>query len=879
LIIGAIFVSLHEMQKAGVRHLRLFLVLVGLVFFQLDASATHNRAGEITYQQIGDLSYRITVITYTATGPGPVADRPALSVQFGDGAVAEVPRIEEVFLPDYYKRNKYVWEHTYPGPGTYQIVVEDPNRNEGVKNIPNSVNTVFSIKTILVINPQIGYNNTPVLLNPPVDKAALGYTFIHNPAAFDPDGDSLSYKLAICTEEAGREIEGYTFPPFSDSLVVDELTGDLIWAAPMDTGKYNVAMTIEEWRNGIRIGRIQRDMQREFYQSDNHPPVIELQEKVCLIAGEFYETEITARDPDSDSINLTASGGPFSLAKDSAIFRQVFSVPGTAKAYFSWQTSCEMVRKQPYLVIIKAKDLNSEISLVDSKNLEIYINAPGPTELELTPGSSSMGLNWQVCPCDNIEGYRIYRRTGPVSFDPGPCDTGIPTELGYQLVGEVPGHDNTSYLDTNNGQGLDQSTEYCYRVIGYYHDGAETFTSNEACAELVKGFPLITKVSVDETHETSGKISLSWLTPTAEELLNTTGPYIYLIYRSEGQYGQNPVLIDSLAGLENTSYQDKGINTRQKAWSYQVQLMNAAVGNRYPIETAQLASSLFLDLEAHHQALRLNYSKNVPWQNLEYIIYRGDESIQDSIGRSEILTYLDQNLEDGQRYCYRVKSIGEYEEIGYRPIVNYSQISCGIPVDSIPPCPPILNVQSVCDSLANRLRWNNVADSCAFDAAGYRIYYRSVIDGEMIFIDSVAPASKVEFWHFPDNSMAACYAATAIDSVGNESDYSNIVCVDDCINYELPNVFTPNGDGINDLLRPYPHNLVERIDLKVYGRWGNMVFQTNDPDINWDASNMNSRKKVPPGVYYYICDVYERRLTGVEPRYLVGFIHVLYSDE
>ncbi len=870
----------QAMLKATDIYFRIILLTAAvLILFNTAALATHNRAGEITYQQIGDLSYRVTVITYTCTGPGPVADRPELMVQFGDGTTADVPRIEKVKLPDYYQRNKYVWEHTYPGPGTYQIVVEDPNRNEGVRNIPNSVNTVFSIKTILVINPQIGYNNTPILLNPPVDKAALGYTFIHNPAAFDPDGDSLSYKLAICTAEAGREIEGYTFPPFSDSLVVDELTGDLIWAAPTDTGKYNVAMTIEEWRMGVRIGRIQRDMQIEVYPTTNQPPVIEPLEEVCLIAGELYKKEITARDPDSDSINLTASGGPFSLVKDSATFRQVLNVPGTAKGYFTWQTTCDMVRKQPYLVIIKAKDLNSEISLVDSKNLELYINAPGPTNLELSPGSSSMVLNWQVCSCDNIKGYKVYRRTGPVSFEPGPCDTGIPDNLGYELVGDVAGHSTNIFLDTDNGHGLDQATNYCYRVIGYYSDGAETFTSNEACAELVLGFPLITKVSVEKTHVSDGEISIAWLAPSALELLNTTGPYTFLIYRSEGQYGQNPILIDSLSGLDKIFYLDKGINTQEKSWSYQVQLMNNAPGNRFPIETAQLASSLFLELEPHHEALRLNYSKNVPWQNLEYIIYRGNESQLDSIGWSDQLSYFNQGLEDGTRYCYRVKSIGEYTETGYRPIINYSQIACGAPVDTLPPCPPILNVHSVCDSLANHLTWNNVADSCASDVAGYRVYYRSSIEGDMVLVDSVAPASNVELWHHPENSMAACYAVTAVDSVGNESTFSTIICVDDCINYELPNVFTPNGDGINDLFRPFPHNLVEKIDLKIYGRWGNMVYQTTDPDINWDARQMNSGKKVPPGVYYYICDVYERRLTGLVPRYLIGFVHVLYSDE
>ena len=39
-------------------------------------------------------------------------------------------------------------------------------------------------------------------------------------------------------------------PPATNSIRVDSISGDLIWDTPADTGKFNVAMEIQEWRNG-----------------------------------------------------------------------------------------------------------------------------------------------------------------------------------------------------------------------------------------------------------------------------------------------------------------------------------------------------------------------------------------------------------------------------------------------------------------------------------------------------------------------------------------------------------------------------------------------------------------------------------------------------
>lgn len=147
--------------------------VLSVIFFILLSyalNATHNRAGEITYSQLSGLTFQVTITTYTATGPGPCADRPELDIYWGDNTQSTLPRVEETELPDYYKKNVYKGVHTYPGPGLYSLVVEDPNRNYGVDNIPNSVNTVFCISTTMYINPAVGTNNTPILTREPLTR-------------------------------------------------------------------------------------------------------------------------------------------------------------------------------------------------------------------------------------------------------------------------------------------------------------------------------------------------------------------------------------------------------------------------------------------------------------------------------------------------------------------------------------------------------------------------------------------------------------------------------------------------------------------------------------------------------------------------------------
>jgi len=70
----------------------------------------------------------------------------------------------------------------------------------------------------------------------------------------------------------------------------------------------------------------------------------------------------------------------------------------------------------------------------------------------------------------------------------------------------------------------------------------------------------------------------------------------------------------------------------------------------------------------------------------------------------------------------------------------------------------------------------------------------------------------------------------------------------------VPNIFSPNGDGFNDyfyLQSPYEAKI---LSLSIFDRWGNLLFETKDSELNNESSGWNgisARQKVEPGVYVW----------------------------
>ncbi|TFG44151.1 MAG: hypothetical protein E4H43_00790, partial [Bacteroidia bacterium] len=686
------------------------LIVITLLLFGFSYSwATHNRAGEITYVQLSDLSFEITITTYTYTLS--YADRPQLDVQWGDNSTSTADRQSILYLPNYYKRNIYKIVHTYPGPGVYRIVVQDPNRNADILNIPNSVNVIFSISTILNINPSIGRNNTPILLNPPYDKAARGYVFIHNPGAYDPDGDSLSYALTTCTRGDGKPIENYTLPPATNFIRVDSISGDLIWNAPRDTGAYNVAMEIQEWRYGKKIGVVVRDIQINVYDTKNKPPEIGPLTDRCVEAGKVIDFIVSATDPDNDFMSLFSTSGIYGLASCPATFTKVDSVAGYASSRFHWATCLEAVRNQPYDIIIKADDYSGDKKLSDIDNFQVKVLGPPPILNSATPEGKFMRLVWHNYGTTAIIGFNIYRKEGASSFAPDSCTPGIPSSTGFVKVGYIAGSSTVSYLDTENGQGLQYNREYSYRIVAVFANGAESKTSNEIPSSLVSGVPVITNVSVRSTSATNGSIIVRWKKPDKLDTIPALGPYEYLIYRADGITGTNYSQVRSIqtATLNETSFVDTLFNTQTAGSIYKIELYNNAAGNRFLIGEPGYASSVFLVANPGDRKIRFIISRNVPWINTRYDFFRLNETTMkfDSIGTTNLLEFVDNGLVNGKQYCYKVRSTGGYTAPDM-PInlINFSQETCATPIDNEAPCRPGITVTSQCDSLYNTVRWS-----------------------------------------------------------------------------------------------------------------------------------------------------------------------------
>ncbi len=865
--------------------------------------ASHNLAGQITYDYLGPNRYRVTITTYTDSAAAGVdrcfADLEVWSVIGGTknlvqtytdiprangpgGGGCQSPARLGVNLRPRVKKNLYTIDITLPGPGQYELRYSDFARVENVRNMSNSGATAFYIETLLNNNPFIGTNRSPVLLNDPIDDACTNRLWTHNPGAYDPDGDSLVYSLIPCrqydpgTMQNPIPVGNYRYPDaFGGIFTIDRQTGLITWNTPQQVGVYNISILIEEYRNGRLIGYVVRDMAIFVAPCQNRPPVIQVPAETCITAGQLLSFPAIAYDPDNtDSVYFYLNNGgqgfngPFQAQPSPATitpssFPLIGFNPPRTQALFSWQTVCAHIRPGFYQVDWYAHDnLTNRPPLAANAITKIYVVGPPPGNLTLTPGPRQVTLTWSPPSCPP-EAYLIYRSPAPQAYADTPCCRSPLT--GYTLVAQVPGSD-TTFTDRD----LEFSPRYCYRIRASYR-GVLSCPTEEVCIDLPINFPLMTQDSVHTTDPANGIIWVSWNNPLVLDSVFFPPPYTYTLERAAGMAGVGFQVIAT--GLTATEYLDAGgLSTSTQPYRYRVRLLD---GTGREIASSNTATSIFLTLAPRDRAMLLQWEQNVPWINDTFFIYRSGPNqptgpfvqvgfLATSATGRQTFTYLDQGLQNDQLYCYYVLSRGSYGVAGLRdPLWNASNIACDAPRDTIPPCPPdptTFTLEEDCEAYRVILRWQRPDSSCGGDVGSYGIYLSREPEGPFTLLAYVREPTRTFTWQNPGTHLF-CLAVSARDTSGNESAVGPPICFDNCPILMLPNTFTPNGDGINDVFRPFIYRNIRRIQCWIYDRWGGLIATSTDLDRLWDGTYRG--QPAPEGTYFYYI---EAELDTRQPR-------------
>ena len=750
---------------------RKLLLVIGFLFcFAFTAKATHQRAAEITYTWLGGNAYEFTLTCYTYT-PSPAGlQRDSLLVQWGDGLEEYIPRVVLQNLGEDYTLNVYKQIHNYSSTGTYTISMEDANRNFGVINVPNSVMVPMHIETELVINPFLGYNNSVQLLNAPVDKGCVGKLYLHNPSAYDPDGDSLSYRLVTCKGQDGIEIPGYTLPQASLAFVIDSVTGELRWDAPLMQGEYNVAIMVEEWRHGVKIGSVVRDMQILISACDNDLPQIQCDDQYCLVAGEQLDFVISASDLNGDNVTLTVSGAPLELAISPAMVNPETAFGMHPEMEFLWNTTYAHVRNTPYQLVVHAKDDDTPVSLTNVKTISINVMAPKVQGFAADLHGHDVSLSWLTYPCPNATSLLVYRKAGCDGYEADVCETGI--RNGYQLIATLNNVSATSYTDHDLAQGV----SYEYRILAQFPDGALSIVSDAACVELKNDSPLMTHVTNDSIDLVSGQVRTCWVKPKEIDAQYVT-PFNYSLTRILD--GETSVVYEGA----DTTFLDATVDLAEASTLiYKVEMRDA---RQQLMGESATASAVMLLANGSNDAANLSWTEAVPWIVDSTQIFKEENDHFVRIASVTGMAYTDTDVESDETYRYYVRTFGHYTMEGImRPLVNYSAIKT------------------------------------------VRIGHEEPVE---------------EF------------------------------------SYTLPNVITPNGDGFNDVFEPKVTGLSLIIGAKtvIFNRWGNILWDTDDPLIQWDGKSKQTNMDCPSGTYFYITDITYLDTTGEEKLHLQGSITIV----
>lgn len=203
------------------------------------------------------------------------------------------------------------------------------------------------------------------------------------------------------------------------------------------------------------------------------------------------------------------------------------------------------------------------------------------------------------------------------------------------------------------------------------------------------------------------------------------------------------------------------------------------------------------------------------------------------------VTYTDQ-LPGNRVYNYRLIYLNRCKAEG----------QSSIPVNNI-----LLRGRS--EAMTNRLTWNSF-ESWGELTREVQVYRRSGV-GNMELLATLSPSvTEYSDQISAENQLSGdiCYQVRAVsntDFLGKVNiSESNVFCINMLGEIFVPNAFTPNNDGLNDIFRPSFAILPLKYTFIVYSRYGAKIFETNNTSEGWDGRLSNGSRALEGAYIYYV---------------------------
>ena len=859
-------------------------------------NATHILAGDILVSKIttsdpGALIYNVKMNIYYDLGKvtdlgGISAVTQDVAISFGDGSgfiaannytTSTLPN--NVLLISYNYNN-----HRFPSQGKYKISYTEYNRIDGVINMSNSVNTPLYLESYVVIDPFMLSDELPKLLNPPLDVAYTGQIYKTTPGAIDIDGDSLTFELIPPKKGMDTDVDGYLSPADpgfggkstnggSPTIKIDSETGIVTWDTPAKVGIYNIAILIKEYRQGEVIGYVIRDMQITVKPGNNKPPILTIPPDACVTAGFKYQGNVSASDPEGNQISLSLVGD---VELTNATLNPTNRQNSPAAAIFSFQSTCDDIRSMAHYFTFKATDyplFNG--SSADYKALRIYVYAPAPENFIAKYENKAAYLSWKkyslTCGFKNLSQFnakiRIYRTVCDSMILKKECP--LPKSVG-ELIAEVDPND-TSYIDKNI-----LAYQKYYYTIQYNTNFAAYGSSYYAeVKSVVSDLDVPTLAGL----LSKGNTQIIIFSKPKSPISGVVKTYLYV-----SNNDKNPVFVktDSIIsiGAVDSSFTVTGRDFRK---TYQLKFV--LVNDKNQIFESNIFTSLGLSTKASNNTVHLSWTRPRNVSVSGYTVYNAKTNavVATFSNNDSIVKYEVTNLKNCDTLCYYVvANVNVCASLGLKPFTISSNSVCETPREGSSPAVKLSILPSICDNYSckepfplapysNTIYWKVPPVNGCDVPTGYNVYYQeSDIDSL-----SLLGFTTDTFWiHTNMPTFAGCYLVKTLSSLGVEGNVSNTVCQDLCPCFELPNIITPNGDSLNEMLIPLPiPRFVESVHFKVYNRWGGKVYDggvSNDVFIRWNPGNLSD------GVYFYEADVvYAKRAKAADrQRTIKGWVQI-----